>query len=321
MFCRCRRLAEVVAHGAEHHRQLLRPRQVVDTLACLIDHLQRVHPDVALGMPLGFLRAADQGVQLGKQLRDDRRGRARARGRLTGAAPAAAFRLRPRRAPAANRRAPSIGTARASRRSRASSKRAANCTARKARRLSSENVAGSTARSRRRSEIAAAVVRIEVLAGQRIPGDRVDREVAPPRGLGGRHDGVARRRRSPGGRVRISIRAAAATRRCRRSCRPESSRRRLRRGRATRAAIARAATAGRRPRGRCPSSRNRRASADRAPSRRRSARGRRRRGPRRRSRLRARTRWYHSSRGPAAAGCPRVPVRAWRRAPACGRIA
>ena len=50
--------------------------------------------------------------------------------------------------------------------------------------------------------------------------------------------GIAGRRRSRGGRGRPSIRGAAATRRCRRSCRPESSRRPSRRGRATRAARA-----------------------------------------------------------------------------------
>ena len=42
---------------------------------------------------------------------------------------------------------------------------------------------GSTARSSRRSRSDAAVERIEVLVGERIPGDGVDREVAPPRGF------------------------------------------------------------------------------------------------------------------------------------------
>ena len=65
------RLAEVVADGAEHDGELLRPRQVVDARPRLIDDLQRVHPDVAFRMPLRLLRAADERVQLGKQLFDD----------------------------------------------------------------------------------------------------------------------------------------------------------------------------------------------------------------------------------------------------------
>ena len=55
-----RRLAEIVADRAEHHRDLLRAIEVVDARARLVDDHQRVHPDVALGMPLGLLRAADE---------------------------------------------------------------------------------------------------------------------------------------------------------------------------------------------------------------------------------------------------------------------
>ena len=40
-------------------------------------------------------------------------------------------------------------------------------------------------------DVAAAVERIQVLAGQRIPGDRVDGEVAPPRRLFDRHRRIA----------------------------------------------------------------------------------------------------------------------------------
>ena len=58
-----RRLAEVVADRAEHDGDLLRARQVVDALPRLIDDLQRVHPDVSLGMPLGLLRTADEGAR------------------------------------------------------------------------------------------------------------------------------------------------------------------------------------------------------------------------------------------------------------------
>mgnify|MGYP003694295745 CR=1 FL=1 len=54
---RRRRLAEVVADRAEHDGELLGPRQIVDARARLIDHLQRVHPDVAFRVPLRLLRA------------------------------------------------------------------------------------------------------------------------------------------------------------------------------------------------------------------------------------------------------------------------
>ena len=64
-----RRLAEIVADGAEHHRDLLRVIEIVDARARLVDDHQRVHPDVALGMPLRLLRAADERLQLGEELR------------------------------------------------------------------------------------------------------------------------------------------------------------------------------------------------------------------------------------------------------------
>ncbi len=41
-------------------------------------------------------------------------------------------------------------------------------------------------------QVAPSVVRIEILLGQRIPADRVDPEVAPPRGFFERHVGIAR---------------------------------------------------------------------------------------------------------------------------------
>jgi len=68
---RRRRLAEVVADRAKHDSQLLRPRQIVDSRPCPIDHLQIVNPHVAFGMPLGLLRAAGERLQFRKQLRDD----------------------------------------------------------------------------------------------------------------------------------------------------------------------------------------------------------------------------------------------------------
>ncbi len=54
------RLAEVVADRAEHHREAARAVEVVNRRSHLVDDHQRVHPDVALGMPLGLLRAAGE---------------------------------------------------------------------------------------------------------------------------------------------------------------------------------------------------------------------------------------------------------------------
>ncbi len=71
---------------------------------------------------------------------------------------------------------------------------------------------------------------------ERIPRDRVDREVATARGFGDRHGRDRQSRRSRGVRGRTSTRGGAARRRCRRSCRPESSRRPLRRARVVREA-------------------------------------------------------------------------------------
>ncbi len=64
-------LPDVVHDRPEHDRDLLRPLEAVDARARLVDHHQRVHPHVALRMPLRLLRAADERLQLRKQLVDD----------------------------------------------------------------------------------------------------------------------------------------------------------------------------------------------------------------------------------------------------------
>ena len=137
----------------------------------------------------------------------------------------------------------------------------------------------------RRSRSRAAVERIEVLAGQRIPRDRVDREVAAPRRLFDRHVRIAGddeaavaaaglriapRQRDVDVADLVDLKALA--------------------DRFDAAEAIRAARAGDRPatpntsRSTLSARGRRRAAADRAPSRRRSARGRRRRGRRRQSR-------------------------------------
>ena len=105
----------------------------------------------------------------------DRRPRARA---------AAASRSLPRCARPADRRAECVRQSafvsvvdRRTRSARRTGPRAARAGCRR------RTSAASTARSTRRCDVAAAVERIDVLAGQRIPGDRVDGEVAPPRRL------------------------------------------------------------------------------------------------------------------------------------------
>src|SRR5262249_3732115 len=65
---RRRRFAEVVTDGAEHHRDLHGAREPVEPGSSLIDYLQRVRPDVALGMPVGLLRASNERAELRKEL-------------------------------------------------------------------------------------------------------------------------------------------------------------------------------------------------------------------------------------------------------------
>ena len=188
-------------HRAEHDDELIGAIEIVDALPRLVDHHQRVHPDVALRMPFRFLLAADERLQLRKQLIDDAKLAAPARSRST------AVRAQQQLldfAPDALRRQivepDRCGTASSSCSSSVSSKRAANCTARSTRRLSSPNVAGSTALQDVLFEIGAAVERVEIFVGQRIPGDRVDREVAAARRLLDRHRWDRLRRRIPCGR-------------------------------------------------------------------------------------------------------------------------
>ena len=264
------------ADRAEHHGDLLRPRQIVDARSRLIDDLQRVHPHVALRMPLRLLRAADEREQLGEQPFDRRRGRARAPGRSTAAARRAAFRSRPRRV----RRGRSSSGIAAAEIARGGVDRRARTARRTARRAARAGCRRRTSTDRPRAA-AAARGRRGRRNGSRYSSVSGSQEIALM---------VKSRRRAASsiaidgspvtanrdGRVPTSNRAAAARRRCRRPCRPGSSRRPLRRGRTTRAARAADRRRRRTLRGRRSSTHDR--AADRAPSRRRSARGRRPRG-------------------------------------------
>ncbi len=68
---RCRRLAEIVTDGAEHHDDLLRIGQIVNQQARLIDHEERVDPDVPFGMPLELLWTSHERVELREEPLDD----------------------------------------------------------------------------------------------------------------------------------------------------------------------------------------------------------------------------------------------------------
>src|SRR4029453_2809160 len=60
---RRQRLSKIVAHRSEHDRHLLRAVESGDSLMSLVDDEQRVHPDVALWVPLGFLRTTDERLE------------------------------------------------------------------------------------------------------------------------------------------------------------------------------------------------------------------------------------------------------------------
>ncbi len=51
---------EVVADGAEHHGDQPRPIEIAVRAPRLVDHHQRVDPDVAFRVPFRLLLAADQ---------------------------------------------------------------------------------------------------------------------------------------------------------------------------------------------------------------------------------------------------------------------
>ena len=207
-----RRLAEIVRDGAEHNRELFGPRQIVDPRASLVDHLQRVHPDVAFRMPLRFLRTADEREQSRETVSRRRRDRARAPSQSTGAAPAGAFRLLPRRVRSAGRRAESSGTdarrlviqRKVQPRGELNRPQDAQAVVAKGGRIDHPQDAP--------FEVVPSAGRIEILAGQRIPGNRVDREIAAPGGLLDGHRGIAGDVESPCDRGRTSIRGGEATR-------------------------------------------------------------------------------------------------------------
>jgi hypothetical protein len=66
-----RGLAEVVCHRAEHDDELIRAVEIINALARLVDHLQRVHPHITFRVPFRLLFTPHERFQLGKQLIDN----------------------------------------------------------------------------------------------------------------------------------------------------------------------------------------------------------------------------------------------------------
>ena len=164
--------------------------EVVDARPRLIDHLQRVHPDVSFRMPLGLLRAAGERLQLREQRCDDAEierereadRRAWREQQLFELAPDALRRQIVERDAAAQLRGRFV-------------EREVEARRELHRAQDAQAVVGEGVRIDHAQdpaiEIAPAVERVEVFAGQRIVRDRVDGEVAAPRRLFDRHVRIA----------------------------------------------------------------------------------------------------------------------------------
>ncbi len=186
-----RRFAEIVAQRAEHHGHRAPAIEVVDPLAGLIDHEQRMHPHIAFGVPLRFLLAADERLQFGKQLVDhaeverklpaDRRA-LRAQHQLLEFAPDALVRQIVERDRAAERGGVGINRQRESR-GELQGAQDTQAVVTKRRGIDHAQASG--------REVVTAVKRIDDVTGERVVRDRVDREVAAPRGLGERQRRIA----------------------------------------------------------------------------------------------------------------------------------
>ena len=231
---RRRRLAEVVADGAEHDRDLLRTIEIVDARAAPDRRPEacgpRRRPRDAIRVPAGS-RPAPAAPETGRGRRPDP---SRAIRPIDGRGASSSFSISPQ-IRSAGRSSSVIDRHRSRvcgvereiepRRKLDGAQHTQAVVAERGRIDHAEQTAG---------DVAAAVARIEILTGQRIPGDRVDREVAPPHRFVKRHRPGRPRCRSRDVRGPTSIRDEAATRRCRQTCRPGSFRRRFRRGRTPR---------------------------------------------------------------------------------------
>ena len=188
------RLAQIVAQGAQHHRERPRRVEALEQRDGLVHRQQGVGPNVAFGVPLGVLGRRDEGNQLGRhrgqqsplaQEREADRGRR---------ALSSSFWISPKTRSAGSSARGIDAHRRAVAGSTVSSKRAASWTARSARSGSSPSVAGSTARRIRRSRSRRPSKGSTKACAEGIEHHGVDREVAAAGRLLEAQVGIARHR-------------------------------------------------------------------------------------------------------------------------------
>ncbi len=181
-----------MAQRAQHHDGALGAAEVVAALPRFVHHHQRVRPHVAFGMPLRILGAVIERHHLGQYLFDDTEiaRETKSKGRPFGDEQQL-FHLSP---DALGRQivqwnaAADVGAGRFQRELEAGGKLHG---AQHTQRVVAETF-GIHDAQHPAFEVDSAVVRIEVLLRQRIPGNGVDGEVAPPRGFVERHVRIAR---------------------------------------------------------------------------------------------------------------------------------
>ena len=181
--CRRGRFAEIVADGAEHDRGQARPIEIAIQLARLVNHQQRVNPDVAFRMPFGILRTVVERLHLRKQLVDDaelareREADRRALGleqQFFAFAPDALGRQIVESDRRTDPRRVGIDRQLESRRELQGTEDTEGVVREGLRIHHSEDT---------EVEVLAALKGIEIFVGERIPANRVDREIATPRGI------------------------------------------------------------------------------------------------------------------------------------------
>ena len=184
-------LPKIVADGAEHHNRQRRPAEVAVSASGLVDHHQRVRPNVAFWMPLRVLRAVIERDHLREQLLDHpqlaSQGEAQRRPlghqeQLLDLSPD------PLRRQIVERNRPADAGAVGLECHLEAGRELER--AKHSQRVVAEPVAIDHAQDPA-LEIGPASPRVQVLAGQRIPGDGVDREVTPARRLVDGHPRIA----------------------------------------------------------------------------------------------------------------------------------
>jgi hypothetical protein len=184
-------LAEIVTHGAEHDDHLLGTTEWRDGLARPVDDHERVDPDVPFGVPLRLLLTIDQRRHFRPQpLHDAQLASEREPDRRPFGLQQQLLELTPDAL-----RGEIVERDRGADRLRLFRDRELEPRGELQRAQHAEAVIGERLRvdhpQHAAPEIGASLERIDVLAGKRVPGDRVDREVTAPCGLAYRHRGIA----------------------------------------------------------------------------------------------------------------------------------